>query len=403
MRAVIALLALCLQVQAATYYIRTAGNDSCNGTSATLGSSGACAWKTITHALTAGALTTNDQVWVGGGTYRESNVTNGYSGYTITGDNDGTQTGDVGPVTWTAYLTSDTSAPAATTLFKINGKTGVTVDGLILIGGNFATATLDFGFQLATLNNIVIRHCVITAAAGTITNNLVVGSFANGGHAITIDKCIFYSAGDKAILWNMYKNAAADYNVGIVVSNCLFIGGGNGAALGITGLANGGNTFLGGGVTVINCSFPNGASQSDVMGVTNSSSTFPLTITNCNFDMHIRTTPVLVSGSVGMIVENYNVFDAMTTTNTNVTAGANSLIAPNLSTRLNLGAHMLWPLIARCWSPYAPLVGSPLLGAGTATGAPATDITGATRPNPPSIGAFELSGGCPMLVGGGGQ
>ena len=33
--------------------------------------------------------------------------------------------------------------------------------------------------------------------------------------------------------------------------------------------------------------------------------------------------------------------------------------------------------------------GSPCLGAGTASGAPATDITGATRPNPPSIGAYE--------------
>ena len=33
--------------------------------------------------------------------------------------------------------------------------------------------------------------------------------------------------------------------------------------------------------------------------------------------------------------------------------------------------------------------GSPCLGAGTAAGAPTTDITGATRPNPPSIGAYE--------------
>ena len=33
--------------------------------------------------------------------------------------------------------------------------------------------------------------------------------------------------------------------------------------------------------------------------------------------------------------------------------------------------------------------GSPPVGAGTATGAPTTDITGATRPNPPSMGAYE--------------
>jgi hypothetical protein len=32
---------------------------------------------------------------------------------------------------------------------------------------------------------------------------------------------------------------------------------------------------------------------------------------------------------------------------------------------------------------------SPAIGAGTATGAPATDIQGTTRANPPSIGAYE--------------
>jgi predicted outer membrane repeat protein len=38
----------------------------------------------------------------------------------------------------------------------------------------------------------------------------------------------------------------------------------------------------------------------------------------------------------------------------------------------------------------ALLSGSPLLGAGTTNNAPIKDITGTTRPNPPSIGAYEL-------------
>jgi len=37
------------------------------------------------------------------------------------------------------------------------------------------------------------------------------------------------------------------------------------------------------------------------------------------------------------------------------------------------------------------LSGSPAIGAGLASGAPSTDITGATRANPPSIGAYDLS------------
>ncbi|MDB5266511.1 MAG: hypothetical protein JWN89_326, partial [Parcubacteria group bacterium] len=32
---------------AATYYVANAGNDSCDGTSQTIGTSGSCSWKTI--------------------------------------------------------------------------------------------------------------------------------------------------------------------------------------------------------------------------------------------------------------------------------------------------------------------------------------------------------------------
>lgn len=39
----------------------------------------------------------------------------------------------------------------------------------------------------------------------------------------------------------------------------------------------------------------------------------------------------------------------------------------------------------------APLSGSPLFGAGSTGAAPATDITGLRRPNPPSIGAYDVA------------
>lgn len=44
---------------------------------------------------------------------------------------------------------------------------------------------------------------------------------------------------------------------------------------------------------------------------------------------------------------------------------------------------------AQLFAPYFTPVGSPLVGAGDAANAPATDITNAVRPTPPSIGAYE--------------
>jgi hypothetical protein len=53
---------------------------------------------------------------------------------------------------------------------------------------------------------------------------------------------------------------------------------------------------------------------------------------------------------------------------------------------------------------FTPAVGSPVIGAGTPVGAPATDLWGTTRPSPPSIGAVEAvsgSRGMPPVSSGG--
>ena len=47
------------------------------------------------------------------------------------------------------------------------------------------------------------------------------------------------------------------------------------------------------------------------------------------------------------------------------------------------------PLFTNPPTDFTPTAGSPLIGAGSAAYAPATDLTLKTRPNPPSIGAYE--------------
>jgi hypothetical protein len=50
------------------------------------------------------------------------------------------------------------------------------------------------------------------------------------------------------------------------------------------------------------------------------------------------------------------------------------------------------PLFVSAGSDFSPTSGSPLIGAGNAAHGSLLDITGAVRPNPPSIGAFEPAG-----------
>jgi hypothetical protein len=71
---------------ATTYYVANAGNDSCNGTSSSLGKSGACAWQTIAH-VNAHKFNPGDSIlFQSGGTWREqlTVASSGSSGNPIT-------------------------------------------------------------------------------------------------------------------------------------------------------------------------------------------------------------------------------------------------------------------------------------------------------------------------------
>lgn len=74
------------KAQAATYYVANAGNDSCNGTSQTIGSSGTCAWKTISH-VNSQTFVGDDQILFNSGDVWRETLTvpsSGTSGHSIT-------------------------------------------------------------------------------------------------------------------------------------------------------------------------------------------------------------------------------------------------------------------------------------------------------------------------------
>jgi hypothetical protein len=86
---VLFLILLCLWpvlANATVYYVANAGNDSCNGTSSSLGSSGACAWQSIAH-VNAQTFKPGDSVlFQAGGTWREQLIvhSSGNAGNPIT-------------------------------------------------------------------------------------------------------------------------------------------------------------------------------------------------------------------------------------------------------------------------------------------------------------------------------
>ncbi|MBU1775617.1 MAG: hypothetical protein KJ899_03130, partial [Gammaproteobacteria bacterium] len=47
------------------------------------------------------------------------------------------------------------------------------------------------------------------------------------------------------------------------------------------------------------------------------------------------------------------------------------------------------PMFTAVGTDFTPAAGSPLIGAGSNVNKSTLDITGATRPSPPAIGAFE--------------
>lgn len=371
----------------ATYYVKTAtdgGSDSNNGTSA------ATAWASVGKALSSTGIadtTIANTVYVAPGVYRgllNPTMTVATAEQKFMADLDGSHFSGVvpGDVRVSAY-TSDSSAPSGTTLFQLNTRSNITFDGLKFIGSNNAASCFS---NTAGCINITFRRCYFVGGrAGGVLVTLTPKVQASSNWLF--DQCVFdmFGTSNCINISAVSQTTGADWDCDILIQNSLFIGG-NATMINFT--STGGNTFKPGGVDVINCTIM-GAVQSS-----NTSTSIPMTVTNCI----LRGASVLLNaGASGQIVEDYNVLYGGATPRTNVTVGTNStptpsaqefLYAPLFETPHNqIIGFMPRPL-------FTPAVGSPLLGLGTLTGAPATDMLGRMRPagggsTNPTIGALE--------------
>lgn len=347
----------------ATYYIRKTGSDAAAGTS------GGAAWQTIGKALASGStVAAGDTVYIGAGVYREV-VTVAISGtagniISIIGDVDGSKTGDVGEVQWTAYTTNDSTAPSASAVATVTSRSYLSFSNLVIVGGgtascvNGASGVHDLTFtDCAIVNSVAGGGAIqLVADAGVVLN-------------LTVDRCLCWSNVSACVnLTTTSIGSGADWDNTTVIRNSLVWSVASNA---VTFQATGGLSKHGGGLRVRDCT---------LVGATgvNANNTGLSTSIPCQIqDSLIIASTGLVGTAGGVLTEDHNVIMA-NTVRTNVTAGTGSISDKSIAPLLHIGQETKWGGLLR--PLFMPTSGSKILGFGSAASAPSVD--GLNRPRP---------------------
>lgn len=379
----------------ATYYVATYGSNSNNGTSAS------SPWLTLAFALGAASgtnpgLTAGDTVWVAPGTYRGAvtyGAGNGTAGNTIKiyGDPRFTQawtSGSSGVVRVTSY-TSDTTVPTAGNTLAIIGDYIELQD--FYLDGN-PTGTVPVNTPSAAVlflrgSNLSVTRCVVQS---TVTSRQVGINWycATGAKSLTIDRCTVFAP---LSIWCLSDSQTATYDIDCNVKDNFILSGFNDFAL------------------IVECFSANQITGAKIYNNTMIAQSVGIALTNCG--QVGGTTTVLrnnviyamkgtgVTGSTATITQSNNTIYALTNYN-NISPTTNNIAPP----MLDMSGGRMQGINGLPW--FAPLAGSPIIGAGTATGAPTVDLYGNTWTGNPTVGAIEnknLGGGLlthPGMTGG---
>jgi hypothetical protein len=260
---------------------------------------------------------------------------------------------------------SDNTVPSLGTIFTC-AKTYVTLQNVQIIGRG--------GSTFIGARNITLQNCVFStyANAGNSPRGTVRFTTAtNTPLDTTINKCIFYG---EVGLYIEGQTTGATYNINTSITDCLFMAN---TCVFFDGPAF--NTItVGNGLSIYNSVMIH---QDLGVNVRSSNFTNVSTIKNCVlFGLYGGIS--LASNAVGILVEDYNRI-ASVSTRAGVDVGTNTRVGlPGL----DLGATMLTAAISTAM--FSPYLTSPLIGGGTSTGAPVSDIYGFSWTSGTDIGAF---------------
>lgn len=350
----------------ATYYVSTTGSNSNAGTSTT------APWLTVAYALgSTSGFASGDTLWIAAGVYRETvtvAITNPTAATYIKGDFDGAIFGTAGEVRITGFTSGDDSAPSASDTFNTASRNYLNFYGIRFEGGS------GFALRVVTARFNVIDNCVFVS---TGANCLRVEAPQNNSGAHVIKNSICVGRSD-ALVISTTAPTTGDQDMDISVENCYMQAQTNRCVF----LNSTGTTGTLSGIRITNCTLFGGTNAVQINTSAYRSTTASLTIRNT---FVIFASTAFVANTLGQIDENYCRLAGYTSPRSNVSAGANTL--QNVNVCLDLGACTLFDTPNRpFWMPYVANVVS---GDGTATGAPATDMYGYTRPSPPAVGTAE--------------
>jgi hypothetical protein len=218
----------------------------------------------------------------------------------------------------------------------------------------YRTGGSQYAFTLATCTNWSFEKCVFVSK---VSRGFIITTTANVAQNASFNKCIF-NHGNYAIDING-ANHTGNYSLNISITDCvsyqIFLQNFNGSA---------GTNTNAGGISIYNLTVLDGFTTQ----LYQSNTTHPTTIYN-SVCINTSGSFTLFTNVSGSLIENYNLVSG---TVNSVTQGLNSLWTGTIG--LDYGYSAIVGLPAP--SVNGPYLGSRLLGAGTATGAPSTDADG---------------------------
>lgn len=249
--------------------------------------------------------------------------------------------------------------------------------GVYFSGGDLVAVDCAFTACAATNTGALGGAILTTSGGGTLTrcafhqNSAAgrAGAVSLGNGRLTADQCSFTENSGGAV------NLSGGATETSLLTNCFFHGNTD-TALTVSGVQ----------LSLVNCSFTaNGQALSSAGGLV-LSSTSP-TLTNCLFAANIGILAVDYYGGTLSAGSSNNIFSPALARLTPVST--TGLLIPLPATVPPLGARS--PAVTPVPLRYrAPLSGSAGLNAGTAAGAPTTDLTGITRPQHGGVDAGAI-------------
>lgn len=349
-----------------TYYVAPAANGGSNSNNG-LGPDASHAtnkpWATIAKAVGAAGMASGDTVYIAPGTYREGSIT-----FTLAPTAETRILGDPtnsrgfkdasgnplagGLVMETAYTSSDDKTPdgSGESIFRTNGKNFFTVQDLVINGVNNAVVDMN---SVAGSHDWTFRRVVFIQSNGlqtTVNYTGVAGTPPN----LLFDQCIFTSAMNRAcIAITCPSSGSANYDSGVVIQNCTFLGGGGGT--GVSFNSSGASAFKASGCLINHCTFW-GVSTGVTVGSLISTAK-PVRVANSVF---INCSTNCLNATLGNLVEDNNRLQS-NNLRTNVSIGPYTA-ANGFSCSLEFGQSFLH--LGQARPAFGPVAGSPFLGVG---------------------------------------